>query len=109
MITEAQRVALALCITHWEHLRDRDPSMHPPYATNCECCTKFRETSLEEWEDCKECPIRQHTGQPYCRETPYWAASEEWDRAEGWSEGFSVLCGMEVAFLEEVLEEGDNE
>jgi hypothetical protein len=60
--------ALKKSVKHWQENFDADYYMDISiYAEDCPLCSIFAKDN-----DCKGCPIRDYTGKPDCRKTPWY-------------------------------------
>ena len=106
-MTPQALTALKQSIEHWRRLatgqRKPDESVGPQW---CALCEVFNRS----WLMCKGCPVREKTGQPYCRKTP-WTTIETYDdggNTNDWldnSPEARALAAEELAFLESLLPE----
>lgn len=60
-----QRSALRKCITHYENVV-KSRFSEELGAHTCACCQQWLNSG------CIDCPIFEHTGRPYCYNTPYY-------------------------------------
>lgn len=78
MVTKLETAALEGSIAKWRNIvLKKDVNLG---AINCPLCQVFllprRGLSGQE-NDCVGCPVREKTGKPYCRETPYWDCAQD--------------------------------
>lgn len=80
---------------------------------NCSLCHTYRAVSDEDGEHCAGCPVREATGETYCRNTPYEVYARMPDEhfkfvnGEGWyavTDRAKEVAKMEADFLRSLLE-----
>lgn len=107
-MTPEAAAALEASIEKWERNacadHPDDVKLGPEY---CPLCQLF-------WEDdCESCPIAAHTGQIFCKDTPYERADivayrwEDYPDSENLREAFREAAEEEVAFLKSLRETGE--
>jgi len=78
--------ALRKSIKHWrENRAAKYPYEVSVSPSDCALCVKFYTYSSTTPSSCVGCPVRDYTGQWYCKNTPYEAASNALDRWRGTS------------------------
>lgn len=94
--------ALEASIRHWEeNMQVADLDDAKLGHEHCALCLMFFS------QGCHGCPVRDHTGATYCRDTPYQEAS---DLAEyGPLEDFIAAAEAELEFLKSLREENGDE
>ena len=74
-VSKRAYAALAKSVKHWERLNNCSTSeellQEGVRSTNCELCKIYAIDKLT-YNKCKYCPIKKHTGQEQCHETPYY-------------------------------------
>ena len=93
--------ALLESIEKWKRNRELPVDEGSVGVSSCPLCKLFHPTenvNTNLLHPCRGCPVREHTGVPHCRYTPYIAAANAttqpaWTRA----------CDAEIAFLESLL------
>ncbi len=93
--------ALRASIAHWRRLASgRRKKGEEPDAGSCALCHEFNRL-----EGCHGCPIREKTGENYCKGSPYNEAADEWDKTPD-SPQFRAAASRMLAFLEGLVPEG---
>ena len=66
--------ALLKSMEHWydNYRKAQETILELPdlYSEKCECCRVFFDEDNVD-NECDSCPVQQHSGSPYCRDTPY--------------------------------------
>ena len=106
-------VALRKSIKHWkkDNVGKEEPGDITTSAGACALCTIYSNFSV--WiNECGGCPIEHKTGVSGCGKTPYEKAErllQQWIRKDEKPKGFEKAVAAEIAFLEELLKEAEEQ
>lgn len=100
--------ALEESIIHWEELVNTTEVSEPKLGRKfCALCNAFNHSNLKYENRCISCPVMEHTGQPFCRSTPYDQAEiahDDWEahQTKEKMEIFISKAKEELKFLKSV-------
>ncbi len=77
---------------------------------DCDLCSLFYYSEIEEEENCSGCPVKEKTRKKWCKNTPYILWIKHQNRIHGFlrvvhpdCEECEILCDAQIAFLESLL------
>lgn len=88
--------AIKKSIEHWVNMSIDPDNKESPFCDDCPLCKLFLSAECQDDDNCEGCPVREKTGYPLCRGTP-------WEKAESAVTSFRHGMGHEKGPLIEQL------